>query len=196
MMNKFVLDFELLAKEYICTNEFIILAKLSNDIPILQTEIDDDLYHLQTGGYIKCINENGFKVILREKGKLFINSVKYKEPEGYKEEVTTVKKSFNSFEEFVKEYRSLWDGLKPGAMGSKPDCTVKMRKWMINNPEYTQQTILKAARSYINSVENVQFLQQADYFIYKKDKYSETSRLSAFVDEEEVHEGGWSSNLK
>jgi len=87
------------------------------------------------------------------------------------------------FDAFALEYRSKWFGLKPGSMGSKLACTLKLRKWMYNNPSYTKEQILEAATQYLNTEgRNTRFLQQADCFIYKRDRNGDDlSRLDGFI---------------
>ena len=66
---------------------------------------------------------------------------------------------------------------------------------MKNNPDYSKEDIIKAAKIYINSLDNYTFLQQADYFIYKKDAYGESSRLSAFIDDISKPTDDWTSQI-
>ena len=99
------------------------------------------------------------------------------------------------FDEFIEEYRNLWKGLKVGSMGSPMACKEKMLRWMGENPNYSKEDILKAAKIYINSLNNYQYLQAAHYFIYKKDGKEEDSRLSAFVEEKEVDNTDWTIRL-
>jgi len=113
--------------------------------------------------------------------------------ENYKE----VKSESNTLScmDFIKEYRNLWKGLKLGSMGSLNACAIKMKKWMKENPDFNQEDILKAARNYIDSVDDLKYLQQADYFI-AKGKNGESSRLSAIIEEPVQKQQGWSSELK
>ena len=80
-------------------------------------------------------------------------------------------------------------------MGSPGACKEKMLRWMGENPNYTKEDILKAAKIYINSLNNYQYLQAAHYFIYKKDGKEEDSRLSAFIEEKEVDNTDWTTKL-
>ena len=66
---------------------------------------------------------------------------------------------------------------------------------MKNNPDYSKEDIIKAAKIYINSLDNYTFLQQADYFIYKKDAYGESSILSAFIDDISKPTDDWTSQI-
>lgn len=92
-------------------------------------------------------------------------------------------------DEFIQTYRLIFaDSGRTGIMGSKKDCTIKMKKFIEDNPEYSQNRILEAARTYVNSCaeSNYKYLQQADYFISKQDKYGQpSSRLLAYLEEQE-----------
>lgn len=195
-MNKYILDFDKLKKNHLSIGEFKILIDLyegSNK----QTIADKYIEHK---GFIKIIDKN--TTILREKGKQFIESCIYKE---HQEELDIKLQSFadkylvnkkDNFEDFIKEYRNIWKGLKIGSQGNAKSCSEKMQRWMKENPNYSQDDIIRAANTYINSLDDFKYLQKADYFIYKKDKFGETSRLSDYIDEDEVKESGWSSVLK
>jgi hypothetical protein len=100
------------------------------------------------------------------------------------------------FIKFVNEFRSIWKGLKPGAMGSLDNCKLKLSKWIEKNPTYSKEEIINAAKAYIRSLDSYKFLQQADYFIYKKDLNGESSRLSAFIEEKNNNYEEWTTNLK
>jgi hypothetical protein len=98
-------------------------------------------------------------------------------------------------DDFVSEFRQLWKGLKPGSMGSQNGCKDKLLRWMKDNPTYGKEDILRASKTYLKSLSNYTYLQNADYFIYKKDAHGESSRLSAFIDEADLPQDEWSSNL-
>lgn len=70
-------------------------------------------------------------------------------------------------------------------MGGKQACIQKLSRWMKENPEVTPEQILEAADLYLSTEgRNPQYLQRADYFIYKQDSSKEEgSRLSAYVDD-------------
>ncbi len=82
-------------------------------------------------------------------------------------------------------------------MGSYTGVKEKLTRWIKNNPQYSFNDILKAVDIYINSLNNnYYYLQQADYFIYKKQGKEETSRLSAFIEEiNNKEETDWTTNL-
>ena len=180
--NAFILDFNLLAEQNLSIDEFITIIHLKNDI--LYNNSPTHLKQLEEKQFIKILSDE--KTILREKGKLLIELIsidKISSVNNKKEIKKSQRLLSNDVNTFIIEFRNKWKGLKVGSMGSLSSCKVKMMKWMEENPEYTSQQILKAADIYISSLNNYIYLQQADYFIYKKEGFSEQSRLSAFIDE-------------
>lgn len=198
MKNAYILDFNFIEEQNLNLNEFITLLHINEN----ETEgvLDKRLKSLEDKGFIKIINDGSItEYVIREKGKLLLDLILIDKVHTSKEK-KIIKKSVrainNELDDFIIEYRNLWKGLKPGSMGSLEACREKMFRWMNNHPSYSKEDILKAAKMYINQIDNIQYLQQADYFIYKKNGLSEDSRLSAFIDEEEIKEDGWSSNLR
>ena len=189
----FILDFNVLAEQNLSIEEFLVLIHL-----------DDELYNnsmrvlkpLEEKQFIKIINDE--KIILREKGKLFIELISIEKLSSTKNNKQTVKSDrlINvELDSFINDFRNKFKGLKPGSMGSEASCKMKMYRWMKENPSYTPEQILKAADIYIKSLNNYQYLQRADYFIYKKDGKEESSGLAAYIDEIEVDDD-WTTNLK
>ena len=189
----FILDFDLIAEQNLSIEEFLVLIHL-----------DDELYNnsmrvlkpLEEKQFIKIINDE--KIILREKGKLFIELISIEKLSSTKNNKQTVKSDrlINvELDSFINDFRNKFKGLKPGSMGSEASCKMKMYRWMKENPSYTPEQILKAADIYIKSLNNYQYLQRADYFIYKKDGKEESSGLAAYIDEIEVDDD-WTTNLK
>lgn len=98
--------------------------------------------------------------------------------------------------ERIQEYRKLWSGLKVGAMGDPKACRDKMIRWMKENPSYTFDDILNAAKAYISSLDSYTYLQRADYFIYKQDRNKvDVSRLSSFIEDGVENNLNWDTNL-
>lgn len=191
--NSYILDFQVLKEQNISINEFLGLIHLYENLETKSNILDS----LQQKQFIKLAEH---KIIIREKGNLLIeflliekvNSVKSKKQIRKSERVVN-----NELDSFIEEFRNKWKGLKPGSMGSLSTCKEKMKRWMQENPTYSPQQILTAADIYINSLDNYTYLQQADYFIYKKDGKEESSRLSAFIDETESKVAeNWTSSLK
>ena len=195
MKEAFILDLNFLKEQNLSVIEFVVLLQL-NGIETNMTFDNIVLNELQDKQFIKLINK---EVIVREKTKLLIDFLSIENSYSDYKEKKIIKKSNRvineGFDEFIEEYRKLWKGLKPGSMGSENACKEKMLRWMGENPNYTKEDILKAAKIYINSLNNYQYLQAAHYFIYKKDGKEEDSRLSAFVEEKEVDNTDWTVKL-
>ena len=194
MKEAFILDLNFLKEQNLSIIEFVVLLQL-NDIETNITFDDSVLNELQDKQFIKLIDK---EVIVREKSKLLLDFLSIESDLNHKEK-KIIKKSNRvineGFDEFIEEYRSLWKGLKVGSMGSPMACKEKMERWMKENPNYSKEDILKAAKIYINSLNNYQYLQAAHYFIYKKDGKEEDSRLSAFIEEKEVDNTDWTTKL-
>ena len=194
MKGAFILDLNFLKEQDISPEEFLVLIGLNNNLDIEHSK--SWFTSLEQKGFIK---RNLSEVILREKSKLLLDFLSIESSYSDYKSKKVVKKSNRvineGFDEFIEEYRNLWKGLKVGSMGSPMACKEKMLRWMGENPNYTKEDILKAARIYINSLNNYQYLQAAHYFIYKKDGKEEDSRLSAFVEEKEVDNTDWTTKL-
>jgi hypothetical protein len=194
----YILDLKLLAEQDLSIDEFIVLVHLDNEL--IRRKSLDFLNSLEQKQFIKLPKDKDEEILLREKGKLFIDFVSIDGLNSINNK-KIVKKSNRAINEgleaFIPQYRSLWKGLKPGSMGSESGCREKLIKWMLKNPKYSLDDILKAAKIYIRSVDNPQFLQAADYFIYKKDANGDSSRLSAFIDEidQNLPEENWTTQL-
>ena len=200
-MNKaYILDFNILVEHNLTIEEFTTLLHL-NDKSIEVLSLNDDIINsLQEKQFIKIIKDEDEEIhIIREKSRLLIEFLTIEGLDTTNKQVKVVKRSSrainNDLDEFIEDFRLLWKGLKPGSMGSPIACRSKMERWMRENPKYTKEDVLRASKVYISSLNNYQYLQQADYFIYKKDAHGESSRLSAFIDESDIQTEGWSSQL-
>ena len=199
MKEAFILDLNFLKEQNLSVIEFITLLELNEIDTGLQLDLDI-LHNLQEKQFVKLIIDKfGTNTIIREKSKLLLDFLSIESSySDYKSKKITKKSNRvinEGFDEFIEEYRNLWKGLKVGSMGSPMACKEKMLRWMGENPNYTKEDILKAAKIYINSLNNYQYLQAAHYFIYKKDGKEEDSRLSAFIEEKEVDNTDWTSRL-
>ena len=199
MKEAFILDLNFLKEQNLSVVEFITLLELNEIDTGLQLDLGV-LNNLQEKQFVKLIIDKfGTNTIVREKGKLLLDFLSIESNySNYKEKKITKKSNRvinEGFDEFIEEYRNLWKGLKVGSMGSPMACKEKMLRWMGENPNYSKEDILKAARIYINSLNNYQYLQAAHYFIYKKDGKEEDSRLSAFIEEKEVDNTDWTVKL-
>jgi hypothetical protein len=194
----YILDFNLLSEQNLSVEEFVALLHLNNNEVVEFNGII--LNSLEDKQFIKINKTNDNEITLREKSNLLINFVSIEGVQSITSK-KTIKRSDRSIQagmvEFVKEYRTLWKGLKPGAMGSEGTCNDKLIKWMKLNPSYSKEDIIKAAKIYLKTVDNYQYLQQADYFIFKKDAFGESSRLSSFIDEIDVKlvDDNWTTRL-
>ena len=199
MKEAFILDLNFLKEQNLSVIEFITLLQLNEIDTGLQLDLDI-LHNLQEKQFVKLIIDKfGTNTIIREKSKLLLDFLSIESNYSNYKEKKIIKKSNRvineGFDEFIEEYRNLWKGLKVGSMGSPMACKEKMLRWMGENPNYTKEDILKAAKIYINSLNNYQYLQAAHYFIYKKDGKEEDSRLSAFIEEKEVDNTDWTVKL-
>ena len=199
MKEAFILDLNFLKEQNLSVIEFITLLQLNEIDTGLQLDLDI-LHNLQEKQFVKLIIDKfGTNTIIREKSKLLLDFLSIESSYSDYKSKKVVKKSTRTisegFDEFIEEYRNLWKGLKSGAMGSPNACKEKMLRWMGENPNYSKEDILKAAKIYINSLNNYQYLQAAHYFIYKKDGKEEDSRLSAFIEEKEVDNTDWTVKL-
>ena len=160
-----------------------------------------NLKPLEIKKYIKIDTESN-KVYLREEAIELIKFLSIKSFNKFNSS-KVVKKSKRQvtaeITERIDEYRDKWKGLKPGSMGGKKDCIQKLTRWVMENPEYSFDQVIKAAELYIDSVGgNNTYLQRADYFVFKQDVHKgEASRLSAFIDELEEYgvASDWTSKL-
>lgn len=189
----FILDFNLLKEHNLSIDEYLILIYQKNNI--LYNNSLELLKSLENKQFIKIINSEN--IVLREKGKLFLELISIENISA--DNKTRIKKSnrlINSeVNKNIREYRELWKGKKLGSMGSENACKEKLTKWMNENPQYSFEQIMKAAKMYISSVDNLNYLQRADYFISKKDGIVENSTLSAFIDESNDTNDDWTRSL-
>lgn len=157
-------------------HEFLILAFYEylqiKDLPIT----DETLFELEEKGYIKVIDDTNFD--LRAK------SLEFKA-----EELGENPSSSNL--DWIDEYRLLFKNKTnaTGIMGGKTQCSKKMLDFIKKN-KATKDEILGATELYLDSLQDVRYLQQADYFILKNGN----SRLEAFL--EEYRDSGSNSKIK
>lgn len=193
MKNKaFILDFNLLEENNISNEEFLALIYLNNGGGTTKEILES----LQEKQFIKLEN---FDFIIREKGKLLLElcEIESINSTSNKKSIKKSSRAINlELDNFIKDFRLLWKGKKPGSMGSEKAVRDKMYRWMQENPSYSKDDIMKAAKLYLDDLNNNVYLQQADYFIYKKDIHGESSRLSAFIDEIDLKPvSDWTSSL-
>lgn len=89
----------------------------------------------------------------------------------------------------IDKYRALFSkqkkgtvGLRHGSLGDKQACVDKLIKWFKKTRfKYSWQEVLRATEYYVSLQKNsnYQYLQNADYFIYKNNR----SNLSVYIEE-------------
>lgn len=79
--------------------------------------------------------------------------------------------------DWIDDYRSMFRGIKPGAMGDRQGVIKKMKKFLKQN-SYTTQQILAATNWYITNTDP-RYVQKAHYFIEKNG----SSTLGATLEE-------------
>lgn len=173
---------------------FILYKKYNSEIDFDIYSGPYDLFQLEADKYIKITNDYPFDFELRQKAIDLIKRIEGEFPK-------PVIQKIDNIEEFVDEYRELFKGLKPGAMGDKNACIKKFERFMKEYPQFSKNVILNATKKYIDTEgnnSNYKFLQKAHYFIYKQvgTKDNEVSNLASFCEEVgEVEEEGFTKML-
>lgn len=133
------------------------------------TEIIEYLKKWQDEGYIKVLNwESPTLITLPKLVDNITNNIQ--------------------IETWIDEYRNKFKGKKPGAMGDRNACIIKLKELFIRRPDLTKEKILAATDKYIQveSSQRFKYLMQADYFISKNTSHTKdgrTSKLEAYCDE-------------
>lgn len=197
-MNKSLLiDFKVLEEQEITVDDLLQLYNIYNKSPITKYDFMNVDY-LESKLFIKKI-EN--KIHLREKAIQLIDFLLIDTNNSFENNTKQIGKSKRVINQIVEkridEFRDKWKGLKAGSMGSRKSCIDKLTRWMKENPKYSFEDVLKAADLYLHSINDYNYIQQADYFIFKQDNSkTEASRLSAFIDDLDMKEvTDWTSNL-
>jgi hypothetical protein len=195
MATSLLINFDILTDLDLTVEEFLVLYKFYKTNNIL----DINLESLEQKQFIKRDNNN---IVLRHKAKELIELCEIDCDISYDSNKKQIKKSSriinNIVENRIEEFRNKWRGLKTASMGDPKACREKMIKWMTENPQYDFDQILKAVDIYLATEgNNIQYLQRADYFIYKAEKNGVNSRLSAYIEEIDTYqEEGWTNQLK
>lgn len=195
-MKAYLINNDILDKNTLSYTEYCSLLALHEnfDFQIEQNILES----LEDKKFIK-LNRN--IITIRAKGINFLSAVK-KDIDFVGNKIEIIKKRTDreineQVKDRINEYRSIFKGYKTGSMGSLSGCKENLTKFLKDNPEYTFEDVLKAARIYVNSVDNLKYLQRADYFIYKQQRDKTTiSTLEAYIDEsEDKSEEDWTSQL-
>jgi len=161
---------------------------------------DEDIKYLQSKKCLLVYRNKSTKYVIRTKGQEILDEiVTFKHSLSKETEKLIFQDKIDDFENKVKVFRSKFNGLKLGSMGVLADVKTKLKRWMKSNPEVTFKEILQATDLYIESLNgNYNYLQRADYFIYKQNKRKEeTSRLTLFIEElnKETVNSDWGSEI-
>lgn len=194
-MKAILINEEIFKDKQLTYEELVHLIALNEDYEFdLQGNV---LESLENKKFIKLKNN---MIVSRQKGISFINSLK-KDVDyiGNKVQVITKKteREVNSeIENRIDEYRNLFKGYKKGAMGSLSNCKSNLSTFLKNNPNYSFDDVLNAAKSYINNLDDFKYLKRADYFIYKQNgNKSIDSTLEAYIDEPNENNDNWTTKL-
>lgn len=137
-----------------------------------------DMNYLVRKGYVEIERlENGFNFGSAEITNRGIEVLE--QFEGNK--VQIVKKQI-SIEDWIEDWRSLFSSKKKGAGGSKQGCYKKMEIFLKQNPNVTKEEVFRASEAYLDSLDNIKYLQQADYFIHKGKGLDSSSRLMQWIE--------------
>lgn len=147
------------------------------------------LNDLEDKKYLKWTDES---IVLREKGLNVLELIEFENNDPVKKLIKTK----DDIEEWIEEYRTLFQNTGPGKTADTKTLTKKMKWFYKEYPELAdKELILKAAERYINteSLNAYRYLQRADYFISKEDTSKiKISRLASYcqdiMDEEEREE--------
>jgi len=83
-----------------------------------------------------------------------------------------------------KEYRPMFKALDKLKAGSMSSCSRKMKEFFKAHPSVRKQDVLAATKLYLSTITDTQYMQQADYFIFKNSdkKSSFSSRLEQYLE--------------
>lgn len=162
------------------------------DIFIMNCIYKDEIKFLEEARKIDQLVDIRFNV-LRRKGSIIYKDTIYSINDEYLKILFGKKAPQHSInvKELVDIYRSLFPkGSNNNGFpykGDKQGCIRKMAKFVKHNPEYTEDTILKATQKYINEKrkDNYQYMHLAHYFIEKNG----VSGLGAFCEQVSNGEG-------
>lgn len=88
---------------------------------------------------------------------------------------------FDSWDWVENEYMLLFINVRKDGGGTVTSCANRMKKFFSENPDVRKEDVLEAVKLYLQTVNNPQYLQRADYFIKKGVGSAATSRLEEFV---------------
>lgn len=203
-ISKIIIDLNYLKILNININQLLTLIKIyfTSKKEYFDYEIDiHDINFLRENKYIFVEENKTIKYHLRDKGNIIINKIiEFNNNETIEIEKIKEEEVIDNFSDKVKQFRLKFNGLRTGSMGTLGSVKSKLKRWMEDNPKVTFNQILEAVDLYIDSLNgNYNYLQRADYFIYKQNnKKEEDSRLSIFIDElnKEPENSDWTTEIK
>jgi len=142
---------------------------------------DDTIKLLQSIGIMKQLVNRGF--IHNETELNFTNQALQK--------IKQAPKKQDNVLEWINDYREIFPkGIRSGGMpvrGDKQSCLKKMRKFIIEYPEYETDLIIKATKNYVENKARSQyaFIQTAHYFIYKNNMSTLASECENILENNE-----------
>lgn len=160
------LDTKVIEENKLSLDEFIFILNLVTDKELFQLNDNVDVRkNLEEKLFIKLNKE---EVQLRYKALECIKIIETKDDE------------LNDFDTFIKNYRDLFKGKKPGVMGDSKSIAKKMTEFLLQYPQFSNLQILQATEAYINSCakDRYRFLQRADYFIFKTSDGTKSGNVS------------------
>ena len=83
--------------------------------------------------------------------------------------------------EWLEEYRSLFISIRKDCGGSLTAIKERMKEFFKKNKNTTKEDVIAATKMYLRNVNDIQYLQQADYFIKKGTGSNITSKLEQYI---------------
>lgn len=192
-----VIDLMALTTSNLSINEFLTLVGIHTNVAVenVREELFDELQSK------RFLTFEGFKPVLTTSGKALVERFTSTHRSLQLKPARKVEVVQPFSDEFIEKYRTKFKGLKPGSMGYAKAVTVKMIRFFEEHKNANEKDILLAVDKYLNSLDNYNYLQQADYFIYKRETNgAESSRLAIFLEEVQSKGGGnhgtdWTTKL-
>ena len=154
-------EFSLLVLIYEDSREFLEEIYKNNFI-----DFDTGIRYLETMGYIKRHGETVGDIMLRKAGETLFSAITKREEK---------RKPKSGVHLWFDEWRNLFPEGSNNAgyryRGNRLEGLKKMVKFVSTYPEFTKEEIYEATRNYVNkfAIRGYNYMQQAHYFIEKKD---------------------------
>jgi hypothetical protein len=179
----YLLEKELSPNQYIYSllllldrkEELLALFKIDNE-----KKVKHDLYKL----YTKHIIENDFENLEEFTLETLEALILTKEAKNLITTTSTYKD--------INEFMDIWYNIFPKGIYSggylvrsgKAGCTIKMVKFIKNNPEFSKELIIRATKLYVSQCasKGYTYMQLAEHFIYKNNKSTLASLCESLMD--------------